>query len=345
MALQYITNVASKASPWSSKPVLTDEDEAFLQRVTSNPDDSNNNNNTTSAEVVTPLGRDAQIALMDGAQDIPLPMSPSENVEREVPKEVNEAGKEKVELNNESAATTKKRRPWSLWMRKRSHDAKSKKDAKGKGPKVDADEISTKPTTADGNPLTDEEQKEEQEDLAIIMERLNLAAQNNRAFSISDETQQLLEKFKLIFKDLVTGVPTAYRDLEMLLMNGDKQLKDAFGHLPAFLQKLVQQLPERFTESLGPELLAVAGERASRSGVNLENAGKAAAAAQKIGFKTPSLKELVGKPTAIAGMMRSIISFLRARFPAVLGMNVLWSLALFSKFRTWVWIGYVLTVP
>lgn len=164
------------------------------------------------------------------------------------------------------------------------------------------------------------------------MERLNLSAENNRAFSVSDETQQLLSKFKLIFKDLVTGVPTAYRDLELLLTNGDKQLKDAFGHLPGFLQKLVQQLPERFTESLSPELIATAGERASRSGVNMENAGKAAAAAQKMGFKAPSLKELVGKPTAIAGMMRSIITFLRARFPAVLGMNVLWSLALFSKF-------------
>lgn len=166
------------------------------------------------------------------------------------------------------------------------------------------------------------------------MERLNLSAENNRAFSVSDETQQLLSKFKLIFKDLVTGVPTAYRDLESLLTNGDKQLKDAFGHLPGFLQKLVQQLPERFTESLGPELMAVAGERASKTGVNMENAGKAAAAAQKMGFKAPNLKELVGKPTAIAGMMRSIITFLRARFPAVLGMNVLWSLALFSKFES-----------
>lgn len=330
MALQYITNVASKASPWSSKPVLTDEDEAFLQRVTSNPGDSSNSNTTPAAEGegINPLGRDAQTALMDGAQDIPLPMSPSEDVERELPEPVIENGKGKEELNNVAAATTKKRRPWSLWMKKGSNEANTKKD-KGKEPKIDTDEIATKPTAGDGIPITDKEQKEEQEDLAIIMERLNLAAENNRAFSVSDETQQLLSKFKLIFKDLVTGVPTAYRDLESLLTNGDKQLKDAFGHLPGFLQKLVQQLPEKFTESLGPELMAVAGERASRSGVNMENAGKAAAAAQKMGFKAPSLKELVGKPTAIAGMMRSIITFLRARFPAVLGMNVLWSLALF----------------
>ncbi|KAI7975879.1 hypothetical protein EIK77_005629 [Talaromyces pinophilus] len=280
MALQYITNVASKASPWSSKPVLTDEDEAFLQRVTSNPGNGSNSNTMPAAEGegMSPLGRDAQTALMDGAQDIPLPMSPSEDVERELPEQVIENGKGKEELlNNVAAATTKKRRPWT-----------------------------TIPTAGDGIPITDKEQKEEQEDLAIIMERLNLAAENNRAFSVSDETQQLLSKFKLIFKDLVTGVPTAYRDLESLLTNGDKQLKDAFGHLPGFLQKLVQQLPEKFTESLGPELMAVAGERASRSGVNMENAGKAAVAAQKMGFKAPSLKELVGKPTAIAVVLLAL---------------------------------------
>ena len=36
-----------------------------------------------------------------------------------------------------------------------------------------------------------------------ILERLNLAAENNRVFSISDETRELLRKFTLIFKDLV----------------------------------------------------------------------------------------------------------------------------------------------
>jgi hypothetical protein len=128
MALQYITNVASKASPWSSKPVLTDEDEAFLQRVTSNSDDGTNNNiNTSAAEGINPLGRDAQTALMDGAQDIPLPMSPSEDVERQLPEQVSEAGKEKEELNDVAATTTKKRRPWSLWMKKGSNEVNTKK--------------------------------------------------------------------------------------------------------------------------------------------------------------------------------------------------------------------------
>lgn len=129
MALQYITNVASKASPWSAKPVLTDEDEAFLQRVTSNPDDGNNNSsiNTTAEDGLIPLGRDAQTALMDGAQDIPLPLSPSEDVERELPEQVAETKQEKEELSNIAATATKKRRPWSLWMKKGSTDASTKK--------------------------------------------------------------------------------------------------------------------------------------------------------------------------------------------------------------------------
>jgi hypothetical protein len=158
-----------------------------------------------------------------------------------------------------------------------------------------------------------------------ILERLNLAADNNRVFSVSEETQELLRKFKLIFKDLINGVPTAYHDLEMLLTNGNRQLQDTYTKLPGFMQKLIEKLPEKWTESLAPEMLAAASERASRSGINMENVGKAAAAAaaEKAG--------LVSKPAAIVGMLRSIMQFLRARFPAVLGMNVLWSLALFSK--------------
>lgn len=163
--------------------------------------------------------------------------------------------------------------------------------------------------------------------MSEILEQLNLAAENNRVFSASDEMQELLRKFKLIFKDLINGVPTAYHDLEMLLKNGNKQLQETYSNLPGFLQKLIEKLPEKWTESLAPEVLAAASEKA---GMNAENAAKASAAASKMGFKVPSLKELVGKPAAIVGMMRSIVAFLKARFPALIGVNVLWSLALSS---------------
>jgi hypothetical protein len=179
--------------------------------------------------------------------------------------------------------------------------------------------------------VSDVEAKKEQDDMAMILEKLNLAAVNNRVFSISDETQQLLQKFNQVFKDLVNGVPTAYDDLESLLTNGDQQLQKTFNQLPSFLQKLIEQLPKRMTESIAPELMAAAAERAEKSGINTAKAGKAAGAAKKMGFKTPTLKDIAGKPGTIATMMRTIIGFLRARFPAFLGMNVLWSLALFGK--------------
>jgi hypothetical protein len=179
--------------------------------------------------------------------------------------------------------------------------------------------------------VSDVEAKKEEEDMAMMLEKLNLAAVNNRVFSISDETQELLQKFNQVFKDLVNGVPTAYDDLESLLTNGDRQLQKTFNHLPGFLQKLIAQLPERMKDSIAPELMAAAAARAEKSGIKTANAAKAAGSAKKTGFKTPALKDLVGKPGTIATMMRSIITFLRARFPAFIGLNVLWSLALFGE--------------
>lgn len=129
----------------------------------------------------------------------------------------------------------------------------------------------------------------------------------------------------------MNGVPTAYNDLESLLTNSDKQLQRSFSHLPSFLQKLIERLPDKVTEKFAPEILAAAAERVEKSGFDKDKANKAAGAAKKMGLKVPSLKELVGKPAALIGMLRSIAAFLRARFPAIMGMNVLWSLALFSK--------------
>ncbi|KAL4907975.1 hypothetical protein BDW74DRAFT_148334 [Aspergillus multicolor] len=227
----------------------------------------------------------------------------------------NVKGKAKAKAGSDrSKSPEKKRRPWSMIWRK----------SEKRTPDPQPPNSASKPTNT---PET--ETQRENEDMTEILDKLNLAADNNRVFSISDETQELLRKFKLIFKDLINGVPTAYHDLEMLLTNGNKQLQDTYSNLPSFLQKLIEKLPERWTETLAPEMIAVAAERASRSGVNVDNIGKAAAAANKMGIQVPSLKELVGKPAAIVGMLRSIMAFLRARFPAVLGMNVLWSLALF----------------
>ncbi|PGG96013.1 hypothetical protein GX51_08024 [Blastomyces parvus] len=315
MAAQYINYIKAKAhlskglgAP-APEPVLNSDDEAFLQRVTS------------QAEGV---GKDPQIALMDGAQQVPLPQSPLEDSTTKAGSlEAGEGGLQRS-LSTASKGKGKKKSPWG-WIAQGMD--KRKKEHTAAGLSHIAENIKPSPTKTDE--LSPDEVKREQDDLTQILERLNLSAANNRVFSISDETQVILKKFNFILKDLINGVPTAYNDLESLLTNEDGQLQKSFNHLPGFLQKLVEQLPDKVTEKFAPEFLAMAAEKAGKSGISLEEATKTAEKAKKMGLKIPSLKELVGKPAAIAGMLRSIVGFLQARFPALMGMNVLMSLALF----------------
>lgn len=325
--MEYINYIKTKAQQVttrkSEQPVLTEEDEAFLNRL-------------TSEDQPPPLplrsykehGGDAQLALMDGAQNVRLPpVTPNED-ESVISEEPLALGSKEDPLN--VAKNDPKRKTWS-WLRRDSRDAKARRDQTAS----DLSDLAqgVKPPDAKPNEdgqVSDDEAKREEEDMATVLETLNLAAINNRVFSISDETQDLLKQFNQVIKDLIKGVPTAYGDLESLLTNGDQQLQKAYGSLPPFLQKLIEKLPETVTKGFGAEMMAAAAERASKSGVNVERAGKAAGIASKM-LKTPSLKDLVGKPGAVAGMLRSIIAFLRARFPAFMGMNVLWSLALFGK--------------
>jgi len=325
MAMEYINYIAAKAhlstATKAESPVLSEEDEQFLNRITSDENPPALPPRPSPLEDLPEAGEtkgnDAQIALMAGAQNIPLPETPGEAAEEPTMiDELVKTGKEE-----------KKKSSWS-WLRRDSRDANRKATAADL--EAAAKELKSADATANEDEIVDDpEAKKEEEDMTVVLERLNLAAVNNRVFSISDETQQLLQQFNQIFKDLINGVPTAYDDLESLLTNGDRQLQKTFSSLPGFLQKLIEQLPMRMTQGFAPEIMAAAAERAEKSGVNMENVGKATAAAKKFGFKTPSLKDLIGKPGAIAGMMRSVMTYLRARFPAFMGMNVLWSLALF----------------
>lgn len=321
--MEYINYIKSKArlatASKSDTPVLSEEDERFLDHITSqeNPPPL-----PARPVLTTPEIRDAQVALMDGADNIPLPETPNE-VTKELVAEPDSEATATDDVSPSKAKTT-----WS-WLRRDSREVRvQQREDTASG--LDAIAANLRKAEAEDSDDTKEAQREE-EDMTVVLERLNLAAVNNRVFSISDDTQELLEKFNLVFKDLVNGVPTAYDDLESLLTNGDRQLQKTFNSLPSFLQKLIEKLPETMTKGFAPEMMAAASERATKSGINMNNAGKAAAAASKMGFKTPSLKELVGKPAAITSMLRSIIGYLRARFPAFMGMNVLWSLALFGE--------------
>ncbi|KAJ5950295.1 uncharacterized protein N7479_008708 [Penicillium vulpinum] len=333
MAMQYLNQIKnlrrSSQMITAPKPVLTPEDEAYLREVTAQsesapiPTEQNEQIPTGST-----AGVSLQPAVSEQAENIPLPTSPGEELGKELGEEGRQErnGSQPTLTRTETPKPSQKKKRWSAMFWKKN----TEKDKDALDANKSQIETATPPTTSDtSTDGKDVDKDKDAADMTDILERLNLAADNNRVFSISEETQELLRKFKLIFKDLVNGVPTAYNDLEMLLTNGNRQLQETYTKLPGPMQKLIEKLPERWTETLAPEMLAVAADRASKSGVNMENVGKAAAAAEKMGINMPSLKELVSKPAALVGMLRSIMAFLRARFPAVMGMNVLWSLALF----------------
>ncbi|KAF2135377.1 uncharacterized protein K452DRAFT_260764 [Aplosporella prunicola CBS 121167] len=312
----------SAATPKS--PILNDEDEAFLERITSEeappplpkrPDVTPNNGQRTKS-------KDAQTALMDGADQIPLPTSPPATPgDAQALEEKNN----KKRVGYWSFVTDIPKRAKSKRQTQAATDLAAAAETVKKGesaiPKVAV-------TTNEG-----EVQKEEQ-DLTAVLDQLNLAAVNNRVFSFSKESQELLEKFKQVLKDLVNGAPHAYDDLEKLLKNSDDQLSKMYGSLPPFLQNLVKQLPTKMTAALAPELLAATAEKPGFDASHL-NEGDARGGDKKKKKKSnwtrvPPLKKLVSEQGAVAAMLRSILNFLKLRFPALVsGTNVLMSLAVF----------------
>ena len=150
------------------------------------------------------------------------------------------------------------------------------------------------------------------------------------AFSLSKESQVLVQKFTLVLKDLVNGVPTAYDDLVKLLDDSQDQLQKQYKTLPSYLQKLIRTLPTKLSSHMAPELLATA---AAAEGGSAERSSMKAAAA-KAGLRVPSLKDMVMKPGAVVGMLKTIMNFLKLRWPAFLGTNVLLSLGLFGETPT-----------
>ncbi|KAL6718880.1 hypothetical protein ACLMJK_003114 [Lecanora helva] len=317
-------------------PLLTEEDEAFLARIQDEgtppelperpgpPLPQRPQDLPVAGEVE---GNNAQIALMDGSQNIPLPDvpdTPDDDVETAEPEEI-EQEKGKGKGKKKEGKKTK----WSF-LRRDSRDVKRKSKNATATDLMSAAENLKSPDAQpnEDHIVSDPEATKEEEEMASVLEDLNLAAVNNRVFSVSKESQELLRKFTLVLKDLVNGVPTAYSDLESLLTNSEDQIQRSYKHLPPWLQKLVQQLPSKMTKSVGPEVLAAAAEK---HGMNSKYANMAAKGAEKAGLKVrvPSLKDLVTKPGAVAGMLKAIMNFLKLRFPAFLGMNVLYSLALF----------------
>jgi uncharacterized protein YfcZ (UPF0381/DUF406 family) len=212
------------------------------------------------------------------------------------------------------------------------------KDKKGKAKVTEAErnELADNLLAAAEKSKSAEEAEVEKEtqDLTKILEELNMSAVNNRVFSFSKESEELLQKFTLVLKDVVNGAPHAYDDLEKLFTDYDAQLKKMYGGLPPFLQNFVKSLPAKMTAALGPELLAASAEKPGFDGK--QKAGGEGSKSKKSRIpdvpKIPSLKQLVSAQGAVATALRSIVNFLKFRFPALAtGTNLIMSLAVMSK--------------
>ncbi|KAK3353507.1 hypothetical protein B0T25DRAFT_213470 [Lasiosphaeria hispida] len=213
-------------------------------------------------------------------------------------------------VETEASKGSKKTQLLSLFRRK----SKSKKD--------------TKENNSLAVPVPEADR--EKDDLARVLDDLNLSARNNKVFSLSEDSAELVQKFTLVLKDLVNGVPTAVNDLTSLLDDRDGTLSKNYEKLPSSLKKLVTQLPDKLQSTLAPELLAAAAES---QGLSAQEAAAAAGAgfssAAKKMLSPRNIKDLVTKPGAVVSMLKAIMNALKLRWPAFMGTNVIWSLALF----------------
>ncbi|KAL9599563.1 MAG: hypothetical protein Q9179_003505, partial [Wetmoreana sp. 5 TL-2023] len=324
---------SSTSAPLSSardieEPVLTEEDQAFLHRIategTPPPLPERPPPLPTRPQDLPVAGEaennDMQLVL---AQGVPLPSAPETPTEEVATAIESEAQTESKNKGKHKGGSSKKPFRWSF-MKRDSRDSKRKAQT---ATATDLQDVAEALKAADAEPneehvVSDPEAKKEEEEMTAIMDDLNLAAVNNRVFSLSKESKDLLHKcvipfppdrcgldglanrigltgndrFTLVLKDLMNGVPTAYDDLESLLTNSEGQLEKGYTKLPSFLQDLVKKLPSKMTQSIGPEVLAAAAEKHGMP--HSKYVGKGAHAAEKMGVKllVPSLKDLVTKP-------------------------------------------------
>ncbi|KAG9963785.1 hypothetical protein KCU61_g3327, partial [Aureobasidium melanogenum] len=184
-----------------------------------------------------------------------------------------------------------------------------------------------------------EAKEQDEREVSVLLDRLNLSAINNRVFSFSDQSQRLYSEFTLILKDIVNGAPTAWEDLETLLKENEKHLEQMFKNMPPFVQTLVKSLPAKFASSMGPEIMAMAGDKPGNDlKKQMEAASTASTSAsaanpylkKKQKRKVPNIKDLASSKGTVTSMLTNIVNFLKVRFPAfVTGTNVVMSLAVF----------------
>ena len=130
MAMEYINYIKAKThlstATKSEEPVLSEDDEKFLTQIASTEDEQPPplpaRPGVAELQVAGETkGNDAQLALMDGSQNIPLPETPDEHEEESV----EEAEQTDTSGNGKGKDKASKKSYWS-WMRRDSRDVKRK---------------------------------------------------------------------------------------------------------------------------------------------------------------------------------------------------------------------------
>ena len=278
---------AEKAAREAADPVIAPDDESFLENLIAN-------------------------------DDAPAPPLPPRQYSREMDwhsdweSDGDEGTNKPVKAPTDPAPAKKQNRISALFTKHKEPEAKEKQPEAELKP--EAGETSVK------------EEEKEKTDLSRVLDRLNLAVKNNKIIAATDSSA-VLSRFTLVFKDLVNGVPTAYDDLAKIVEDKDGMLSRGFDKLPSSMKKLVMQLPDKITKSLGPELLAAA---AASQGMKTDGSAGVKGAAKKA-LLPHNLYQLATKPGAVVGMLRAIVEVLKTRWPAFIGMNVIWGVALSCK--------------
>ncbi|KAK0636913.1 hypothetical protein B0T17DRAFT_520245 [Bombardia bombarda] len=274
-------------------PLLDDDDERFLERLTSGGHPHDDTDDAGSRPPLPPRVKTPDLTWDSDSESFrKMPVGDTTTTKEEDPKKANRL---------------------TLLLRK----ATTKKS--GLNPNKSQQQQLTVPTP---------EATREKDDLSRVLDELSLSAHNNKAFSLSTESTELVHKFTLVLKDLVNGVPTAVNDLTSLLDDPDGKLAKNYEKLPSSLKKLVTQLPEKLSSTLAPELLAVAAEAQGLGAADAAASGGLKGAAKRL-LTPKNLKEIVTKPGAVVSMLKAIMNALKVRWPAFIGTNVIWSLALF----------------
>lgn len=188
----------------AQSPVLSEEDEEFIHRIATEgvppelpqrPGPPLPQRPQDLAEAGDAVGNNAQLAIIDDAQVKSL----SGEVETANVLSATAEQGETVPSKEESKGTRSSR--WS-WLKRDSRDRKRKATATDLMSAAEGLKSPDARPNEDGI-VSDPEASKEEDEMTSVLEELNLAAVNNRVFSVSKESQELLHKSDSIILDTI----------------------------------------------------------------------------------------------------------------------------------------------